>query len=258
MIEAEFVSLRMSCPGVGAIVLARPPSNTLTRQVYRELAHAAQMAQARDDIKTVILYGGHEIFCAGDDLTELAELSGDEMQRCAGDRQDAIAAVAQLTKPTVAAVTGYALGSGMELALAADWRIAGDNVKLGAPQILTAMIPTGAARLARTIGRSRAKEMVFSGRFVGATEALSMGLLDQLVAPDDVYDEALRWAQRFVDGPALALAAAKRAIDEGLDGPMDPDSERALFCRVFATQDRVAGVTAQLQVGPGTGRFKGA
>ncbi|MBB4853479.1 enoyl-CoA hydratase [Mycobacteroides chelonae] len=264
MSEPEFVSVRTAPehPGIGAIVLSRPPTNGLTRQMYRELAQAAAEANARADIQVVIVYGGHEIFCTGDDLAELSELTGDEMARSAGERQSALTAVAELAKPTVAAITGYALGSGLELALAADWRVAGDNVKVGSPEILVGMIPGGGGtvRLARVVGLSRAKEMVFSGRFVEPKEALRMGLLDQIVAPDDVYTEAVAWARRFVDGPPLALAAAKQAIDHGFDSPLAGglDRERELFCQVFATQDRVDGVAAQLEVGPGTARFRGA
>ncbi|RIS67466.1 enoyl-CoA hydratase [Mycobacteroides abscessus] len=264
MTEPEFVAVRTAPehPGIGTIALSRPPTNTLTRQMYRELAQAAAEVNAREDIRVVIVYGGHEIFCAGDDLAELSELSADEMARSAADRQAALTAVAQLAKPTIAAITGYALGSGLELALTADWRIAGDNVKVGSPEILVGMIPGGGGtvRLARVVGLSRAKEMVFSGRFVGADEARGGGLIDQVVAPDDVYTEAATWARRFVDGPPLALAAAKEAIDRGFDGPLAAglDKERELFCQVFATQDRAEGVAAQLEIGPGTARFRGA
>ena len=112
--------------------------------------------------------------------------------------------MAAIPQPTVAAITGYALGGGLTLALAADWRIGGDNVRVGAPEILLGLIPGGGgmARLARTVGVSRAKELVFSGRFVDAEEALAIGLLDEMVGPDDVFDVAATWAAQFVDRPA--------------------------------------------------------
>ena len=120
-----------------------------------------------------------------------------------------------IPKPTVAAITGYALGGGLTLALAADWRVAGDNVKVGATEILAGFPPGGTARLARTIGESKAKDLVFSGRFVDAKEALALGLIDQMVAPDAVYDAAVTWAERFVDYPTQVLAAAKASFDDG-------------------------------------------
>jgi enoyl-CoA hydratase len=215
--DREFVTVHTheDHPGVGTILISRPPTNALNRQAYRELAQVADEVAGRDDIATVILFGGHEIFCAGDDVPELHTLTPSEADRGAQVRHDAIEAVAAIPKPTVAAVTGYALGSGLTLALAADWRISGDNVKVGATEILAGLIPGGGgmARLARTVGVSRAKELVFSGRFVDAREAAQLGLLDELVAPDHVYDAAAAWVKRFVDGPAEALAAAKAVID---------------------------------------------
>lgn len=214
---SEFVSVRTSHeePGLATLVISRAPTNAMTRQVYREIAAAAAEVSGRDDVAAVVLYGGHEIFCAGDDVPELRTLIADEAQVFARVRHDAVQAVAAIEKPTVAAVTGYALGSGLALALAADWRISGDNVKFGATEILAGLAPDGGglARLARTIGASRAKELTFSGRFFDAEEALALGLIDEMVAPDGVYEAAIGWARRFVDTPAQALAAAKASID---------------------------------------------
>jgi enoyl-CoA hydratase len=213
----EFVSVHTSAdhPGIGTLLLSRLPTNALTRQAYRELAAAAAEVGERADIAAVILFGGHEIFSAGDDVAELRTLNPAEAELGAQVRHDAIEAVAAIPKPTVAAVTGYALGAGLTLALAADWRVGGDNVKVGATEILAGLIPGGGgmARLARTVGVSRAKELVFSGRFVDAREALALGLLDEMVGPDHVFDVAATWAGRFVTGPRGALAAAKAVID---------------------------------------------
>ena len=217
----EFVDLHThdDQPGIGTVVMSREPGNTLTRQAYRELADAAAEVSRRRDIAAVILYGGHEIFSAGDDVPELRTLDRAGAQRADLIRRAALDAVAAIPKPTVAAVTGYALGAGLSLALAADWRVGGDNIKVGATEILAGLVPGGGGclRLARTVGRPRAKELVFSGRFVDAREALKMSLVDELVAPDDVYDSALSWASRFVDAPAAALAVAKALIDDDLD-----------------------------------------
>lgn len=218
-------------PGIGVIVLSRPPSNTLTRQVCREITAAATEVAQRADIAAVILFGGHEIFCAGDDLAELRTLGSARAEAAARLRQDAVGAVAAIPKPTVAAITGYALGSGLGLALAADWRVSGDNAKLGCTEILAGLIPGAGAtvRLPRLVGVSAAKELAFSGRFVGAREALALGLLDEVVAPDAVYDAAADRLGRFANMPAPALAAAKAAIDGG-----DLDTERRLYVEAFA------------------------
>jgi enoyl-CoA hydratase len=215
----EFVSVVVSDgsqdAGLAMLLMSRPPTNTMTRQVYREIVAAAGELSRRDDVAAVILFGGQEIFSAGDDLPELQTLTAAEAAVADRVRDEAVAAVAAIPKPTVAAVTGYALGAGLTLALAADWRISGDNAKFGATEILTGRIPGGGglARLTRAAGAGRAKELVFSGRFVDAEEALGLGLIDQTVAPDDVYDAAAAWARRFLDAPPGALAAAKAAIN---------------------------------------------
>ncbi|ORV88257.1 enoyl-CoA hydratase [Mycolicibacterium iranicum] len=200
--------------GVATLLLSRPPTNTLTRQVYRELTEAAAEIGARDDIAAVIVFGGHEIFSAGEDMPELQTLTPDEAAVAARACQEAIQALTDIPKPTVAAITGYALGAGLTLALSADWRVSGDNVKFGATEILAGLAPVGdgAGRLADVVGESKAKDLVFSGRFVDAREALELGLIDEMVAPDGVYDAALAWAKRFVDYPPQVLAAAKASF----------------------------------------------
>jgi enoyl-CoA hydratase len=237
----EFVSVYVGDerPGIGTVVLSRPPTNALTRQACRELVAVAAEVGRRDDIAAVIVFGGHEIFSGGDDLSELRTLGPAEADTAARLRQDAAAAIAGIPKPTVAAITGYALGSGLSLALAADWRVGGDNAKLGFAETLAGLMPGGGAtqRLPRLVGVSKAKELAFSGRFVDAKEALAMGLLDEMVAPDAVYDAAADWASRFVGAPAHALAAAKAAIN----GEPDADAlarERRLYVDVFAAAPR--------------------
>ena len=202
--------------GLAMLLLSRPPTNAMTRQFYRELAAAAAELGERDDVAAVILFGGHDIFSAGDDMPELQTLIAPEADIGARVRREAVDAVAAIPKPTVAAITGYALGAGLTLALAADWRVSGDNVKFGATEILAGLTPGGGgmARLAHAVGASRAKELVFSGRYFDAAEALALGLIDEMVAPDDVYDAAAAWARRFLDGPTHVLAAAKAEIND--------------------------------------------
>ncbi|GAB3029898.1 enoyl-CoA hydratase [Mycobacterium bourgelatii] len=242
---SEFVSVVVSDgsqdAGLAMLLLSRPPTNAMTRQVYREIIAAADELGRRDDVAAVILFGGHEIFSAGDDMPELRTLTPEEADITARVRREAIDAVAAIGKPTVAAITGYALGAGLTLALAADWRVSGDNVKFGATEILAGLIPSGGgmARLAHVTGASRAKELVFSGRFFDAEEALALGLIDDMVAPDDVYDAAATWARRFLDGPPHALAAAKAGINAVFDaGAATAEevraAERRRYVEVFA------------------------
>ncbi len=212
----EFVSIHTSDeqPGIATLLLSRPPSNGLTRQLYREIVSAARDLGRCDDICAVIVFGGHEIFSLGDDLPELSTLTSEETEVAARVCREAVDALAAVPKPTVAAITGYALGGGLNLALAADWRVAGDNAKFGATEILAGRVPQGGtARLVRTAGESKAKDLVFTGRFVDAKEALALGLIDEMVAPDGVFDAALARAKRFLDHPPQVLAAAKATFD---------------------------------------------
>jgi enoyl-CoA hydratase len=213
----EFVSIHTSDeqPGIATLLLSRPPTNALTRQVYREIVGAAADLGSRGDVCAVIVFGGHEIFSAGADVPELRGLTADEAAVSSQICREAVDALAAIPRPTVAAITGYALGGGLTLALAADWRVAGDNVKFGAPEILAGLVPAGGGTtlLARTVGLSKAKDLVFSGRFIGAREALALGLIDEMVAPDSVYDAALAWARRLLEHPPQVLAAAKAAFD---------------------------------------------
>jgi enoyl-CoA hydratase/carnithine racemase len=175
--------------------------------------------------------------------------------------QDFTKALAAVPKPTLAAITGYALGGGCEVALACDFRLAADNAVLGQPEIQLGIIPGagGTQRLARLIGPAKAKDLVFSGRFVKAEEALAIGLVDALVPRDQVYAAARAQMARYVGGPAVALRAAKDAIDRGLEVDLQTglDIERMLFSALFATEDRVAGMTSFVENGPGKATFTG-
>lgn len=257
---AEFVTLEVS-DGIGTIRLARPPMNALNRQVQDELVAAARAATVDKAVKAVIVYGGEKVFAAGADVKEMVEMDYGRIRDAIGDIQAGIGAVASIPKPTVAAITGYALGGGLEVALSADRRIVGDNVKLGVPEILLGIIPGGGGtqRLARLIGPAKAKDLVFTGRFVGADEALAIGLVDEVVAPDAVYDAARTWAAQFVGGASRALAAAKAAIDQGLETDLESGLaiEQHLFAGLFATEDRTIGMESFIANGPGKAAFTG-
>jgi enoyl-CoA hydratase/carnithine racemase len=245
--DGEFVRLEVD-GGIATIRLDRPPMNALNAQVQEELRAAATEAGRRPDVAAVILYGGEKVFAAGADIKEMATASYADMSVRSVALQSSFTAVAEIPKPVVAAVTGYALGGGCELALCADLRICGENAKLGQPEISLGVIPGagGTQRLSRLVGPAKAKDMIFTGRFVEAEEALRIGLVDTVVAADDVYTAARELVSQFVGGPAVALRAAKEAIDRGLDVDLATglELERLQFAGLFATEDRTIGMTA--------------
>ncbi|MBI3687103.1 MAG: enoyl-CoA hydratase/isomerase family protein [Actinobacteria bacterium] len=247
--------------GIGTIRLDRPPMNALSTAVQEGLRAAATEAGQRADVRAVILYGGPKVFAAGADIKEMVDMTYSEMVHRAAALSSAFDAVARIPKPVVAAVTGYALGGGCELALTADFRVCGDNARLGQPEILLGIIPGagGTQRLPRLIGPSRAKDLIYTGRFVEAEEALRIGMVDQVVAPDDVYDAARAMVARYTGGPALALRAAKAAVDGGLDGDLATGLrlESHLFAALFATEDRAIGMRSFVEHGPGQAGFVG-
>lgn len=234
--------------GVGVLRLDRPKLNALDAAMQRRIGELAEEAGERTDVAAVVVTGGPSVFAAGADIKEMAAMGPADMVRHAALLQEAFRAVAMLPKPVVAAVNGYALGGGCELALCADIRIAADDATFGQPEIKLGVVPGagGTQRLARLVGPARAKEMIFTGRFVGAAEALRIGLVDQIVPPDHVLDTALEWARGFVGGPSLALTAAKECIDRGLDAGLDTGLrlETAAFATLFATEDRTIGMQA--------------
>lgn len=246
--------------GVGTIRLDRPPMNALDIATQDGLRAAAEEAGRRDDVRAVIVWGGEKVFAAGADIKEMQDMDYEAMAVRGKALQDSFTAVARIPKPVVAAVTGYALGGGCELALCADIRIAAENAKLGQPEILLGLIPGagGTQRLARLVGPSRAKDLIFTGRQVRADEALAIGLVDKMVPAGQVYAEARAWAERLARGPAVALRAAKEAVDAGLETDLETGLaiERGLFAGLFATQDRTTGMRSFVEEGPGKAKFR--
>jgi enoyl-CoA hydratase/carnithine racemase len=257
---SEFVRLEVQ-DGVGTIRLDRPKMNALNVQVQEEIRTAATEAAEREDVRAVIVYGGERVFAAGADIKEMADMSYQDMVRRAGALQSSFTAVAKIPKPVVAAVTGYALGGGCELALCADYRIAADDATLGQPEILLGIIPGagGTQRLTRLVGTSTAKDLIFTGRFVKADEALAIGLVDRVVPAASVYDEALVWAGQFSGAAAYALRAAKESIDRGSEVDLETglEIERQQFAALFATDDRTIGMRSFMESGPGRAEFSG-
>jgi enoyl-CoA hydratase len=259
-VNSEFVRLEVD-GGIGTIQLDRPPMNALSRRCADGIRSAAREAADRQDVRAVIVYGGEKVFAAGADVKEMAAMPALEMAAQAQELSSSFAAVAAIPKPTVAAITGFALGGGYELALCCDRRIAADNAKVGQPEILLGIIPGagGTQRLPRLIGPARAKELIYTGRFVEAEEALRIGMVDEMVPAGDVYRVARAWAEQFVAGPARALAAAKAAIDDGLDVDLDHglELEAQVFSALSGTADRAAGIRSFLDHGPGKATFIG-
>jgi len=256
----EFVTLEVA-DGIGTIRLNRPPVNALNDQLTGELGDAARAADSSDEVRAVIIYGGEKVFAGGADIKVMAEASYAEMATRSGRLQETMGLVAGIGKPVVAAITGYALGGGLELALAADFRVAGESARLGQPEILLGIIPGagGTQRLSRLVGPAKAKDIVFSGRMLKAHQAHAIGLVDEVVPDDSVYQAALDMVKRYAAGPALALRAAKQAIDHGLDVDLATglEIERVQFAALFGTEDQRAGMRSFLENGPGKATFTG-
>ncbi len=233
--------------------------NALDVATQDRLKELAEEVTRRDDVRAVVIHGGEKVFAAGADIKEMQVMDHAAMIARSRALQDSFTAVARIPKPVVAAVTGYALGGGCELALCADFRIAGENAKLGQPEILLGLIPGagGTQRLSRLIGPSKAKDLIFTGRQVKADEALALGLVDRVVPPAEVYEQAHAWAARLAKGPAIALRAAKEAIDTGLETDIETGLavERNWFAGLFATEDRERGMRSFVEEGPGKAKF---
>jgi enoyl-CoA hydratase/carnithine racemase len=261
----EFVRVEAAQGAAGGAVavirLERPPMNALSSTVQGEIAAAAAQVSADPQVRAVIVYGGERVFAAGADVREMADKSYSAMATDSRALQDSFTAVARISQPVIAAITGYALGGGLELALCADFRVAGQSARVGQPEILLGLIPGagGTQRLPRLIGPARAKDLIFTGRFVGAAEALAIGLVDKVVPDDEVYSAALELAEQFASGPAVALRAAKQAIDGGLavDLGTGLEIERVHFAGLFATRDAHAGMHSFVENGPGKASFAG-
>lgn len=245
---------------VATIQLNRPPMNALNLELQQGFKAAANEISKRQDIGAVIIYGGPKVFAAGADVKEMADWDHKTASLWTRPLAESFTAVSRIPQPVIAAITGYALGGGLELALCADFRVVGDNAKLGLPEILLGIIPGagGTQRLPRLVGPAKAKELIFTGKFIDANEALAIGLVDRVVAPDDVYAEAQAFAEQLAKGPKFALRAAKNVINRGLEVDLDTglELERAHFAELFATPDRQTGMQSFIENGPGKAEFE--
>jgi enoyl-CoA hydratase len=247
--------------GVATIRLDRPPMNAIDSEVTAQLAAAAAEATQREDVGAVVIWGGEKIFAAGADVKVMLPMTPREVTPMIATLQEVFHAVEEIPKVTIAAINGYCLGGGCELALCADLRFAAENAKIGQPEILLGIIPGagGTQRLPRLIGAGRAKEMILSGRQVLAEEAKEIGLVNEVHAPDDIYPKALEAARRYARGPLAALRAAKVAVNWGARGDFRSGVvlERELFADLFSTQDQKTGMQSLLDQGPGKATFAG-
>jgi enoyl-CoA hydratase/carnithine racemase len=236
----------------------RPKVNALSRLLLDDLA-ATFDAFGEELPGAVVVWGGERVFAAGADINELAEPS-QAVELLASFRR-AFDTIAAFPRATIAAISGYALGGGMELALACDLRVASVAARLGQPEILLGLIPGagGTQRLARLVGPARAKDLVLTGRQVGADEALRIGLVDRVVAADDALTDALALASELAAGAVAAHGLAKRAVDVGVELSLADGLtlERELFEKVLATTDARVGMASFLRDGPGRARFVG-
>jgi enoyl-CoA hydratase/carnithine racemase len=247
--------------GLAVITLTQPPVNALDRALIAELMEAIDEVRDSEDARAVLVTGGRKVFAAGGDVKEMLGWDYRRAVRDSGALGDACTALSRLPMPVIAAINGFALGGGCELALAADLRVCATDSKLGFPEILLGVIPGagGTQRLPRLVGAARAKDLIFSGRMIGSGEALAIGLADHVVEADQVLDKARELAAPYLNGPVMALRAAKEVIDRGLEVSIDTglELERGLFAGLFATEDRAIGMTSFVEKGVGKARFVG-
>jgi len=240
--------------------LERPPVNALDQEMWDLLEAIAETLHASTTYRAVVIAGGGDHFAAGADIHELLDLTPAEFDRRNRVLQRAFHGIATAPQVTVAAVSGYALGGGCELALAADFRIAGRSAALGLPEITLGIMPGsgGTQRLPRVVGLARAKDLILSGRVVRAEEALHIGLVDRVVDDADLLDAAVAQALDYARGP-LALRYAKRAIEAGSDLPIEEGlrMEADLITTCFSSEDARHGLRSFVDEGPRKARFQG-
>jgi enoyl-CoA hydratase/carnithine racemase len=260
MSNDSLVLVEQLADGVTLLRLNRPPLNALSEALLAELARVAEAVAADASVKAVVVTGSDRALAAGADIEEFG--GPDDARRISAGFRTAFDGLAAIPRPVIAAIRGFALGGGLELALACDLRVAADSARVGQPEILLGIIPGagGTQRLPRLVGPARAKEMVWSGRQLRADEALAIGLVDRVVPADEVETNAVEWAVSFGAGAVAAMALAKRAIDRGLDGSLADglDLEATAFVDVFATEDAKTGVRSFLEQGPGKATFRGS
>lgn len=246
----EFVRLEIQ-DAVATIRLDRPPVNAIDERLSLELWDAARAVAGDETIRAAVVWGGDQVFSAGADIGEMVDLGPRDIAPIAGALESALRHLEAVPKVVIAAINGDALGGGCEIALCADIRFAAEDARFGQPEIRMGIIPGagGTQRLPRLIGLPRAREMVYSGREVGAAEALAVGLVERVLPPSEVYPTALQEAARYASGPTVAYRAAKLSVNAAMRGSQEAglEIERELFRDLFATRDQKEGMRASLE-----------
>jgi enoyl-CoA hydratase len=261
MADAEKIARKREEDGVEILILKNPPVNALATSVLAQLDQAVRSIESDRDVRAVILTGDGQYFSAGADLKEMASLDLAGAPAIVRRGHELFARIAALRVPVIASINGLALGGGLELALACDLRIAGESAKLGAPEVNYGLMPAygGTQRLPRLVGPAKAKELIFTGAMISATEAYRIGLVNRTVPAGQELRAARDLAHTIAQRAPKAVQAAKRAIADGLSGTVDQGTEieANLFeHEVLASQDLGEGIAAFVEHRPP--KFKGA
>ncbi len=248
---AHFTFLRIERQGpVALLTIRRPPVNALSTELLIELRQAAASFAGAPETRAVVLTGEGKAFVAGADIAEMHAMDSRRAREYAALGQSVFSDIETLPQPVIAAVNGYALGGGCELAMACDIRIASEAALFGQPEVTLGVIPGfgGTQRLPRLVGYGKAKELILTGEHIQAVEAHRLGLANRVVAPDALLPEALKLAALIASRGPVAVRLAKRAIT--LSGPEGRDgfaTEAQLMSECFATADRQEGMRAFLE-----------
>ncbi len=239
--------------GIATVTVNRPDAlNALNHSVYAELFRLFEDIEEDDEARVVILTGGGEkAFVAGADIAAMRPLDSIGIRGFLEISRKAFDRIYTLSKPVIAAINGFALGGGCELAMCCDLRMASENAKFGQPEIGLGIIPGGGGtqRLARLVGETKAKELVYTGDIIDAHAACDIGLINKVVAPDDLMSDARAMARKIAAKSGVILSLAKKAINGGMDVHLASglDLEAECFALCFSTEDQEEGMSAFLE-----------
>lgn len=238
--------------GIGIITIDHPPVNALNKQVLQELSQVIEALEKREDFLVLILTGaGEKAFVGGADIREFLELTQEEGEEMVSIGQGIFSRIEALSFPVLAAINGFALGGGCELALSCDIRVMADTARLGLPEVNLGLIPGygGTQRLSRLIPVGKAKELIYTGEMIGAKEALHLGLVEKVVPSLDLMEVVKEMAKRILGRGPLAVMGAKKAINMGLELSLVEglEVEKRLFAELCATEDMKEGAYAFLE-----------